>query len=893
MAFQIRRIETIVPRKAEAFGGKARNIAALSRAGFPVPAAWALSVDACESVLASVLDPTEAIAALVADVETEIPVERLRAITEKVLRAPFPVDLERGLKHAFDELRRAGAKSLAVRSSSTQEDDHAASAAGIHTTILHVTTEDELLHSVRKCWASLYDPRAISYLRSVTATPRAAIGIVIQAMVPADVSGVLFTVNPLTGDPSEVVVNASFGLGTLVVDGRVSPDFYRIDKASGFVRDRVVGDKRLRSRVSGDRIEEEAVDEHLVHSEALSQESLDELLALGKRIEQHFGDARDVEWAFSNGTLYVLQARPVTTVSTRTTRVRPKRREPHFDPSKLVWSNVNVGEALPGVATPLTWSVLSNFSDLGFRKAFGAAGCVVPKDAELIGAFRGRLYLNLTEMLSICAQVPGLRASTLLSWAGGGESDLLESQASASRSHTGFLLRLPFTAARFLRENVMIDDMVGRFEGLYESERGRIQRMDLRILSPAALAATLRDVESLLDEAGSVLLTCYGNLLLCVVALRAALKAVAPDRFEDLERGLTSGLADLESAAPGLALWHIAEMLRVEPEARDKVLSTPASDLRVESLPDGATRRALERFLDAYGGRGAREAEIAEPRWREDPTLLFVTLRIHLEKPEGERGEGGPLALERRLRVLRDESEAELARSTPLVVRSALRHLLGLVQRFLRLRERLRSHVTEVIGLFRAVALEAGHRIHVREGTGADSAFFLAADELKLHLRGHIPTVGALVRARRTQFLRDRALPDPPDTFVGFPPPIPADVPRPDELVGLAASSGHVRGRARVLSSPHQASEFRSGEILVAPYADVGWSPLFLVAKAVVTDLGGPLSHAAIVAREYGVPAVMNVKVGTRVIRTGDLLEVDGHRGIVKLLDESGGDARA
>jgi pyruvate,water dikinase len=906
----LRRIESIVPRRSEGFGGKARGLAALARAGFPVPAAYALAGDAAAAHAAVALPPGDRIEALLEAPESAVSAARLESIAARVRAQPLEPQLAAALRDAFRDLRRSGARSLAVRSSSTREDEQAASGAGLHLTKLGVSSEEELLDAVRACWASVYSPHVLAYLRTITresGAPMAAqtpaeleakVGVVLQAMVPADVAGVLFTVNPLTADGGEMVLNAAYGLGSLVVDGRVSPDTYRIDKATGAVRDRIIGEKKLRAVVvpdasadvgegvlAGVGVREEDVPPSLAKAEALEPYQLDALVALGRRIEAHFGDARDVEWAYARGTLYVLQARPVTTIAgrvppRRAQRARSKKAAAH---APVVWSNVNVGEALPGVATPLTWSILSKFSELGFRRAFGSLGCSVPRDAELVGDFRGRIYLNLSEFMGILSQVPGLRPRTLLALGGGGEAEVLEADV-PPRGHAAFLARLPFTFARFVRENAAITSRVAAFEESFVVERARLGSVDLRILAPAALAHALRDVERLLDDTGAIMLTCYGNLLGAVVLLNKVLDVVARDHSDALQRDLIAGLADVESAAPGLALWHIAEMARADAPARALLVEGDPHALRVEQLPEGATRRALQRFLEAHGGRGAREAEISEPRWREDPSLLFATLRAHLLRPAGALG---PLDLERRRRAVREAAEAELTARAPLVALPAVRHLLALVQRFVRLRERLRARVTEVLGLFRAVALEAGHRIDVKEACGPDAAFFLTLDEVRALLEGRLGFVAPLVRARRIQYLRDVALPDPPDTFIGFPPPAPELPAVTGTLRGLAASSGCVTARARVLLSPAHAGELLAGEVLVAPYADVGWSPLFLVAAAIVTDLGGPLSHAAIIAREYGVPSVMNVKSGTRALRTGDLLEVDGDRGTVRVVESA------
>lgn len=890
VARMLRRVESIVPRRAQGYGGKARNLAVLARAGFPVPAAWALPGSACEEFLRSVLPEQDRPAALLAAPPGLVAAARLEEIAQRVREASVPDAIATGLIDAFDSLRREGAEGVAVRSSSTREDQEAASAAGLHLTILNVRDHAALLSAAKQCWASLFAPRVLTYLRTLGGDVDASIGLLVQAVVPADVSGVLFTVNPLTGDAGEMVINASWGLGPAIADGRVSPDTWRIDKATRAPRDRVAGEKAIRTAFAprGGVCDEE-VPEELRGPFCLDEATVDELVTLGERIEAHFDDPRDVEWAVAGGQIFVLQARPVTTVVRHVTTKRGKKRMSRSERAHLVWSNANVGEALPGVATPLTWSVLSAFSELGFRRAFGSIGCSVPKDAELFGSFRGRIYLNLSEFVSIASQVPGLKPRTLFEFGGGGEVETLEAQID-DRSSWGFLARLPLTVTRFARENFRLAERVEVFEQQYAEERRRFHSLDLRVLAPAGLDHTLRDVERLLDDAGAVMLTCYGNLLASATALRAVLRLVAPGNVERLERELMTGLADVDSAAPGLSLWHIAEMLRTDAPARDVILAGDPHALRIEKLPDGPTRRALERFVEAYGHRGPREAEIAEPRWSEDPSLLFTALQIH------SRREGAverPIDVERRQRALRDAAQADLERRLPAPLRAAVRHLLALVQRFTRVRERLRGYVTEVLGMFRRVALDASERIERREpDAGRDAAFFLTLDELHGVLRGDIPRVAALVRQRRRQYERDRSLPDPPDTFVGYPPPAPERLAAADAatgvLTGLGASSGVVEGVARVLASAADASDLAYGEILIAPYADVGWSPLFLVASAVVTDLGGPLSHAAIVLREYGVPAVVNVKVGTRVVRTGDRVRVDGDAGTVEIVARAG-----
>lgn len=890
----VRRIESLSSARAAAFGGKARNLAAMARAGLPVPAAYAVSSEIATEIYRAVLAPRDLPEALLRAPGRDVTAERLDELRGRVLRAPLPHAVQDALSQVLEDLKGRGAVGIAVRSSSTHEDDEARSAAGIHETVLGVSTLDELSEALRQVISSVLTPRAMAYLRSnLGAHPAQAkhgaepaplgVAVVLQAMVPADVAGVLFTANPISGDPHEMLLNASYGLGTAVVDGTVSPDTWRIDKASGWIRDHVAGDKAETTRfVFGRGLLQEATSADDRARACLSDAAIERLIALGKRVEAQLGGARDIEWALASETIYLLQARPITALGKA--NASHARLGSAAVRSRTVWSNLNVGEALPGVATPLTWSVLSKFSDAGFRRAFAALGCSVPRDAELVGNFRGRIYLNMSEFTAIAAQVPGLSPRTILSLGGGGEIDTLELETER-RGRTAFVARLPMTAARFVRENYKLAERVSVWERGFLAEKQRTLSMDLRLLSASALHRVLADVERLLDGAGLVMLNAYGNLLGTAVALRALLSTLLPEeKAGDLDRTLRSlltGLADVDSAEPGLELLRIAELARAEPGCRDVLVAEPLPGMA--AIPASKTKERLVAFLSRWGDRGTREAEIAEPRWSEDPSLVLATLRLHLlsERVETARD------VEERQRKVRDASTESVLSRLPMLARPAASRLIELTQRFLRMRERLRAHVVSVLGLYRRVALDASRRIKAMEpGCGDGAAFFLTIDELHAVLVGDAHAVASLVNTRRIQFARDQALPPPPDTFIGQPPP-PAALRDLVLLRGLGASAGRVTGRARLLRRTEDASRMKEGEILVTAQADVGLSPLFLAARAVVADLGGPLSHASIVARELGIPAVVNLKNAMQVIEDGDELEVDGDEGTVRILSRS------
>lgn len=270
-----------------------------------------------------------------------------------------------------------------------------------------------------------------------------------------------------------------------------------------------------------------------------------------------------------------------------------------------------------------------------------------------------------------------------------------------------------------------------------------------------------------------------------------------------------------------------------------------------------------------------------EPRWGEAPEIIFAALRSQL----AEDGVRSPAVS---MRPPSTDGNDGLLAQFPLFVRPLAAPLLMRVQSLVSTREQMRAQVAEILSLYRAIALDASRRLAAEDPRyGDNAAFFLHIDELHGYLAGRVTRLGPVVEHRRRHFARDCALPSPPAAFVGVPPAEAAVPEGAESVVGLAASGGYIEGRARVISNVHEAEGLSSDEILVVPHADIGWSPYFTIARAVVTELGGPLSHAAIVLREYGVPAVVNAVGATRIIRPGDRIAVDGDRGVVRVLERA------
>ena len=867
-----------------AIGGKAAGLAWLVRNSFQVPEAWVLPADAFAAALRE-LPPGCEPRSLLRAASGRAGYARAAEARQEILGAQLPKGLNEELQELWNGVSGRAPWGLAVRSSATCEDGALVSMAGLAETRLGVRGAEALADAVRAVWASLASGRALAYL-AAHGVRDVGMAVVIQRVVEAEAAGVLFTRAPdaRSRRSDERIINVGFGLGSPVVDGVTTPDMLRID-ARGRVIESVIAHKERASVIGSEGPAEIAVARPDLP--ALDDGRIARLAEVALRLEKLDPAPWDVEFACDKEGLWLVQARPAT-----------GRGYPEGGDAETVWSNVNVGEALPGVATPLTWSVAGNFSEAGFRRAFAALGCTVPRHARLVGNVYGRFYLNLTQFMRIAAQVPWLDPRVLIELGGGAGADDVETQV-ADVSKRGFYARFPMTAARLLQEQLRLDDIVEKYEEFAGVAQRAHSALDLAILPDEGLARTILDIQELLERTGTVMLTAASSTLGTHLALTALLSRVAPIGADRLAQGLTSGIRDLESARPAIGMMRIVHLARRDPEARAAL--EKETTVGLDAIPDGPTRRAIMSFLELYGDRAVREAELSTPRWREDPRPVLTMLRVAL------RGESIPhdvdLEHSQRGKELADSEMARLLPRLGILEQTAVRHVVARSQKAARLRERMRAWVTRVLGMLREAVLDADRRLlrlmpELEEDAQAlrdssslavatPSAFFLTLEELVQALRTARTDLAPLVRARRAEYARDCARPDPPPTFKGAPPPVQLPPSGGDSWRGLPASAGVVEGRARVLFAPSEMGRLQPGEVLVVHTTDVGWTPMFLIAAGVVTELGGPLSHAAVVAREFGVPSVVNVGGITRAIRTGDRLRVDGDRGVVERLSRA------
>ena len=754
--------------------------------------------------------------------------------------------MDRALIDAIETAyRELGGGKVAVRSSATAEDGAVASFAGQGETILGVEGPDELKAAVEKCWHSLHTERAKAYRSRHGADDASlAMAVVVQRLVDADVAGVLFTCDPLDPTGTLMRVEASWGLGEAVVSGRVTPDRFQVERQSGQVRDRQAGNKQIQITLGG----EASVPVERQQSLCLTDQQLGELSDLGRKVESVYNDARDIEWAIADGKVWLLQARPITTGGAgERDRVRRDvigRLAAMVEPGGTVWSRTNLVEVLPE-PTPMTWAVVSTkllsggggtgamYRDFGFRSDPALASMSA---YDLIA---GRPYLNLSREPRLEAAKP--LAGYPLDQYKQSPQLALDPKRENPRGLRKWLgmLGLVRVAAKIASTNKKFpEEFRSKVVREFSAEVRRAAEDDLAALDPSALVARFghwvdRTLVSFARH--SLKPTLLAQFSWQVLEQQIG-KALGPERAQATVAALAQGAKADAYADLGYAIRELA-----------------------------AGNLAPAVFLREFGHRGPNEMELAAPRWAENPSVLSAIPPPAPHIPV-------PLTADVLAQVTAQ------AKWSAMLAKSMAGHVERL-QHYLGLRETGKHHLMRGYAEIRRTLVELDRRFALEGGV-----FFLLPDELPALIAGK--DLKPIATERRKTRAIELSLEVPPVLLdndleaIGRPLPPPTGA---VELTGIPLSAGVAEGPALVLTDPSRGTA-RSGYILVCPSTDPAWVPLFVNARGLVMESGGTLSHGAIVAREFGLPAVAGLPGVQHRIQAGQLIRVDGGRGTVSLL---------
>jgi len=869
-------------------GGKGANLGEMTQAGFPIPPGFCITTAAFQQFMATYAEADQ----LYCDLEAlgTGDVAAVRRVGERIRTAltavPIPSAIREAILTAWQE---AGTEhSYAVRSSATAEDLPDASFAGQQDTYLNIRGTDDLLGSVRRCWVSLFTDRAILYRSQNNFSHRDVyLSVVVQRMVLPQVSGILFTADPVNGHRHITSIDASYGLGEALVAGLVNPDLYKVDKRSQQVIERQISDKQMAIRPlpDGGTVHETIAGQARVQP-VLTDEQAIELARIGQRIEQHYGRPQDIEWCLADGQFYIVQARPITTLY-------PLPQPGPDDGSFRVYFSFNHAQVMTDPIAPMgisLWRILF---------PFGKASRPMADNPYLIPA-GGRLYADVTPLLH--RPLPRRLLPTMFTLADPLSANIIKEIIQREEFHqrpprvlgTGRdLARWLLPLIRQAMLNIWWRPPEGTAECVSQQIAQITARAKDRLEATPPGAARLRIAHEIigslfLKEALPLAPYVMSGIISQQLLLRIAKKEGVAQEAEATMRGLSGNV----TTEMDLAVGDLADAARQSPElvAHLRNGDVAAALQTAEADPNAQPFwQAWQQFLHNYGMRGPSEIDISRPRWRDEPDSV-------LRMVAGSLGYAEAGAHRIHHRQMMAEGEAAGERLVTAVDHGLFGSLKAkVVGRLVRagrnlasLREHPKFLLIQLLGLVRQAILEAAQILCEQNRLDhLQDVWYLSLPELIAALENETNDLRPLITQRQAEMVRFRKL--APPRIITSDGEIPTaqhhrdDIPA-GALAGSPVSAGVVEGIARVVLDPTKET-LNPGEILVAPFTDPGWTPLFINAAGLVMEVGGLMTHGSVVAREYGIPAVVAVPEATKRIQTGQCLRVHGDSGYVEILE--------
>ena len=854
-------------------GGKGANLGELSRIeGIRVPDGFCISTEAFRRIIGETSSIEELLDQLsLLKVEDRDKIGELSGEIRRIIEGiAIPEDISEEIARQLSRLGERNA--YAVRSSATAEDLPTASFAGQQDTYLNIVGKEAILKHISKCWASLFTERAVTYrLQNGFDHRKVHLSVVVQKMVFPQAAGILFTADPVTANRKVLSIDASFGLGEALVSGLVNPDIYKV--RNGKIIDKKVSTKKLAIYALKDGgTKEQEIEPERQNRQALTDEQILQLERMGRKIEEHFGCPQDIEWCMADDTFYIVQSRPITTLYPI-----PEAN----DQENHVYVSVGHQQMMTGAMKPLG---LSLFQLTALRPMYKAGGRLFVDVTQNLASPDSRAIL-----LDVMGQHDPLMKDALMTIIERG--DFIESlpddrqEQSPGKSKQG-------TSSAGLQAQVAYDPAI--VADLIKSSQTSIEELkqDIQTKSgPDLFGFILEDIQQLkkilLDPQSSG-------------AIRAAMAASSwINEKMNAWLGEKNAADTLSQSVPnnitsemGLALLDVADVIRPYPEVIG-YLQHVRDDSFLDELVrfDGGqeSRDAIRAYLDRYGMRCAGEIDITKARWSEKPTTLVPLILGNISNFEPDAGsqkfeQGRQEALGKeqelldRLKQLPDGEQK--ARETKRMI-DLLRNLAGyreypkygIVSRYFVYKQAL---------LKEAARLVQAHVIHEK-----DDIYYLTLEELREVVRTDSLDYAVISKRKDEYELYEKLT--PPRVITSDGEIIAGEYKRENlpagAMAGLPVSSGVIEGRARVILNMEDA-DLEEGDILVTAFTDPSWTPLFVAIKGLVTEVGGLMTHGAVIAREYGLPAVIGVENATRLINDGQRIRVNGTEGYVEILGQ-------
>lgn len=831
-------------------GGKAVGLARLLAAGFPVPRGLCVMTAAYRQALLSIgfseRDRWEAVQRLSGDARRET-----LADCRQTVRSISIAEFNRAIVEQLRQLNLPVGTVWAVRSSATNEDASGATFAGVYRTVLDIPL-DQIGPAISEVWASIWDERVLAYSeRSGVAQHPPAMAVLLQPMLLPRVAGVAYSIHPLTGRPDRVVVNAVPGLAQSLVDGTTAPDEYEV------AYDAASDECRVLKR---DLVDQSAP----LPPGRLEDDELMELIRSVKKIERAFIHPVDVEWVIDKQGLWFLQARPIKTPP----------RSSQLTNDNCEWSRANFKETMPEVPSPMGLSFLEYFMEAYIISHYRRLGCHIPPGLSSVRVLHGRPYLNVSLFHQLVGQLRGDPSLNIEQMGGAPlfNAPPVKPLGWFTYIRAGWLMlremnRVAKSGPRWFAE-------MKQLASFYHPDR-------LRNYSQEGLAEHLDRLSRWLDNR-ELTFGIAGGVGQCLQALSLLLPGWLGGDWRSLLNAALQGQGTIVSAQQIVRLAEVVDLARRE-EATSRTLLADGLDWKACSagLQGSAFLGAFTRYLEDYGHRGVGESDVMSPRWSDQPDAVLKIIRVQLRGPATTPEDILARQQDRRraaMAAIRARCGWRLDRW--MVFQWWYRRLC----RFFALREANRHHLMYYSMAARNLLLQVGERlVEADRLSSKEDIFFLTLNEREQISAGSARDWKALVGTRRADRARWLIL-HVPDTIRDWENASDAESSSPSPfsdgvLHGIPISPGTVSGVVRHVRSLADWGNVSAGDIIVAPVIDPGMAPLFGIAAGLIVEMGGTLSHGAIIAREFGLPAVANVTDAMSRLKDGDRIRLDASRG--------------
>lgn len=853
-------------------GGKGANLGELCSAGFPVPAGFGVTADAFRFFLdANRLEPE--IRKIVATIDFEDHAQVAREtehIREVMAEAAIPPGLVEDIRRAYALL--GNEPLVAVRSSSAVPNLAVSSFPGMMDTFYNIRGLDQLLEHVKLCWTSLWTARAAANRWNKGINHFAVrVSTLVQLMIPSEYSGVAFTVNPV-GLANELVIEAVVGLGEALVSGKVTPETFVMNKETLSVR----------SSPDGASIPAEIV---------LA------VASMSRNVEKHYGRAQDIEWAWAEGKLYILQSRNINKTGDHAVDYAGLERwnkPPERDEAEIVWTRAWSDEVLTRAITPLFYSVQADLITETYDFMYRASGMRQLLPLKLMRFHKNRGYFSTRYLMECLRYAPKFARG----------EDMLKFFTPEQREE---VRAIPFQAWAKLKSELYLSlhyrkyTLTRCYKTFYEDWLPELLRrvrklddLDLQSATPQQLGEYYWGMDRLIkDHCQPIGFGVMVHMFATVTFLGIALEKWLGDSTS--ASVLLGGLPGNSTVALNEEVWRLSRKIKSSPDLCTVFVNRPSTQVLSDLNRNPAGRKfaaELEAFLRTYAFRGAEDREISFPRWGDDPVLLVNVLKLMLSAEDECEPEAALKKNAARREALTAEIETKLSRQRwASLKKRVFRFLLKYAQAYSLFRENQRFEVDRVFYGQRKAFLTIGRRL-AQDKLIADpeDIWFLSKEEVFDVLAGNMGAAAAerVITPRRAEYRR----------FLRVTPPMflaggrefdledaahQVSTTSAGTISGIAASAGRATGTARVVHDIRELGRVKPGDILVTNSTDPGWTPVFLLIKGLVLETGGILAHGTVLSREYGIPAVTSVRQATSVIKEGDLITIDGSNGSIHL----------